>query len=68
MARRDALIFWGGYFIMRFMADTPDISQFASASLGAWFFTWSYLYFWTEGKKSYAMPILGRFYKKISTM
>jgi len=52
---------------MRFIADTPDFYHFADASLGAWIMTFSYLYFWTEGKKSYAMPILGRFYKKIST-
>ena len=67
MARREALIFWAGFFILRFIADTPDFHHFADASIGAWLMTFSYLYFWTEGKKSYAMPILGRFYKKIST-
>lgn len=68
MARRDALIFWAGFFGLRFIADTPDFSHFAEASFGAWLLTWSYLYFWTEGKKSFSMPILGRFYKKISSM
>lgn len=68
MARREALIFWAGYFIMKFISQTPDIHYYADASVAAWCMIWGYLYFWTEGKKSYAMPILGRFYKKIATM
>ena len=68
MARREALFFWGATFAMYFVATTPDIHFFARSLLLGWFFNWSYLYFFTEGKKSFAMPILGRFYKKISEM
>lgn len=68
MARRDALTFWAGWFVMGFIAFTPDFSYFAQASLGAWTFAFSYLYFWTEGKKAVAMPILNRFYRKITEM
>lgn len=66
MARRDALTFWAGYFILRYIANTPDIHYYAEASVGAWMFVWAYLYFWTEGKKSFAMPMLNRFYRKIT--
>lgn len=68
MARKDALTFWAGYFVMAFVAFTPDFQYFAQASLGAWIFAFSYLYFWTEGKKAVAMPILNRFYRKITQM
>lgn len=68
MARREALIFWGAYIAMRFIADTPDFHYFADASAGAWAFAFSYLYFWTEGKKCFAIPILNRFYRKITAM
>lgn len=68
MARREALVFWAGAFGMYFIATTPDIHFYARSFLLAWFFNWSYLYFFTEGKKSFAMPMLGRFYKKISEM
>lgn len=68
MARRDALTFWGAYFVMSFIAFTPDFHFFAQASAGAWIFAFSYLYFWTEGKKAVAMPILNRFYRKITAM
>lgn len=47
MARRDALTFWAGYFLMSFIAFTPDFSHFAQASVPAWMFAFSYLYFWT---------------------
>lgn len=53
---------------MRFIADTPDFHYFADASAGAWVFAFSYLYFWTEGKKCFAIPILNRFYRKITAM
>jgi hypothetical protein len=68
MARRDALTFWAGYFLMGFISFTPDFHYFAQASLGAWIFAFSYLYFWTEGKKAVSMPILNRFYRKITVM
>ena len=53
---------------MRFIASTPDFHFFAEASAGAWIFAFSYLYFWTEGKKCFAIPILNRFYRKITAM
>lgn len=68
MARREALTFWAGYFIMRFIADTPDFHFFADASAAGWAFAFGYLYFWTEGKKCFAIPILNRFYRKITSM
>lgn len=68
MARQEALIFWGGYLLMKFVSATPDFHFFAEASSSAWLFTFGYLYIWTEGKKSFAMPILNRFYRKITAM
>ena len=68
MARREALVFWAAYFGMRFIADTPDFHFFADASAGSLVFAFSYLYFWTEGKKCFALPILNRFYRKITAM
>ena len=68
MARQEALIFWAGLFILRYISITPDFHFFANAASTGWIFTFGYLYFWTEGKRSFAMPILNRFYRKISSM
>lgn len=50
------------------MAGTEDIFMFAESATGAWCFLFSYMYFYTEGKKYFLMPMLGRFYTKIATM
>jgi hypothetical protein len=42
--------------------------MFAQSSTQAWVFMFSYLYFYTEGKKYFLMPMLSRFYSKISIM
>lgn len=42
--------------------------MFAQSSTQAWVFLFSYLYFYTEGKKYFLMPMLTRFYTKISIM
>jgi hypothetical protein len=42
--------------------------MFAQSSTQAWLFMFSYLYFYTEGKKYFLMPMLTRFYSKISIM
>ena len=68
MARREALVFWAGYFTMLFIGSTPDFHYFAQAGSAGWVFAFGYLYFWTEGKKAVAMPILNRFYRKIAAM
>jgi hypothetical protein len=67
-ARRHALTFWAGLIVLRFMATTEDIFMFAQSSTQAWFFLFSYMYFYTEGKKYFLMPMLTRFYAKISIM
>lgn len=68
MARREAIVFWLGYLGLNFIADTPDFHFFAQAAASGWVFTFGYLYFFTEGKKSIAIPILNRFYRKITKM
>ena len=67
-ARRHALTFWAGFFLLRFIGNTEDIFMFAKSSTQAWVFLFSYLYFYTEGKKYFLMPMLNRFYSKISIM
>eukprot|EP00919_Chromeraceae_sp_WS-2016_P002607 GHVR01006371.1.p1 GENE.GHVR01006371.1~~GHVR01006371.1.p1 ORF type:complete len:191 (+),score=4.30 GHVR01006371.1:146-718(+) len=67
-ARRHALIFWGGFFVIRFVARTDDLYMFGKTALKAWIFLFSYLYFFTEGKKYFMMPMLNRFYRKIASM
>ena len=67
-ARRHALTFWAGFFLLRFVGSTEDIFMFAQSSTQAWLFLFSYLYFYTEGKKYFLMPMLTRFYSKISIM
>lgn len=66
-ARKDLLFFWGFYFTMRFIAATPDISYYADAMAPAAFFTFAYLYWFTEGKNYLFLPILLHFYRKVST-
>lgn len=68
MARKEALVFWGGYIALSFIADTPDFHFFAQSAALFWLFGFSYMYFFTEGKKSLAMPFLNRFYRKIALM
>jgi len=68
MARKDAFLFWGGYFVLAFAATTPDFHFYAQAGLTSWVFTFAYLYWYMEGKKSVALPILNRFYRKIAQM
>lgn len=67
-ARRHALTFWAGLLLLRFVGSTEDIFMFAQSSSQAWVFLFSYLYFYTEGKKYFLMPMLTRFYSKISIM
>jgi hypothetical protein len=67
-ARRHALTFWAGFFVLKFVGNTEDIFMFAKSSTQAWLFMFSYLYFYTEGKKYFLMPMLNRFYAKISIM
>lgn len=67
-ARRHALTFWAGLLLLRFVGSTEDIFMFAQSSGQAWVFLFSYLYFYTEGKKYFLMPMLTRFYSKISIM
>ena len=67
-ARRHALTFWGGLIALRFIASTEDFFMFAESATGAWSFLFSYVYLYTEGKKYFLMPMLGRFYTKISSM
>lgn len=67
-ARRHALTFWAGFLLLRFVGTTEDIFMFAQSSTQAWVFLFSYLYFYTEGKKYFLMPMLTRFYTKISIM
>ncbi len=67
-ARRHALTFWAGFLLLRFVGSTEDIFMFAQSSTQAWVFLFSYLYFYTEGKKYFLMPMLTRFYTKISIM
>jgi len=67
-ARRHALTFWAGFLLLRFVGSTEDIFMFAQSSTQAWMFMFSYLYFYTEGKKYFLMPMLTRFYSKISIM
>jgi len=68
LARRYALFFWAGFLTLRIIADHEDIFIWAKGSVGAWTFLFSYLYFFVEGKKSFMMPILTRFYRKIANM
>lgn len=67
-ARRHALTFWAGFLLLKFVGTTEDIFMFAQSSTQAWVFMFSYLYFYTEGKKYFLMPMLSRFYSKISIM
>ena len=67
-ARRHALTFWAGFLLLRFVGTTEDIFMFAQSSTQAWVFLFSYMYFYTEGKKYFLMPMLTRFYSKISIM
>ena len=67
-ARRHALTFWGGLLLLRFVGTTEDIFWFAQQSTQAWCFLFAYLYFYTEGKKYFLMPMLSRFYSKIAIM
>ena len=67
-ARRNALTFWAGLILLRFVGTTEDIFMFAQSSTQAWCFLFAYLYFYTEGKKYFLMPMLMRFYSKISIM
>ena len=68
MARKDALLFWGGYFALAFAATSPDFHFYAQTGLTSWCFTFAFLYWFLEGKKSVAMPLLNRFYRKIAQM
>jgi hypothetical protein len=67
-ARRHAITFWMGLLLLRFLGSTEDIFVFAQSSVQAWCFLFSYLYFYIEGKKYFLMPMLTRFYSKISIM
>lgn len=42
--------------------------MFAESAMVSWFFLFSCLYYFTEGKKYFWMPLLTRFYSKISLM
>ena len=68
MARKEAIVFWAGFLGLSAIAQTPDFHFFAQAAASGWVFTFSYLYFFTEGKKSFAMPLLNRFYRRITAM
>lgn len=55
MARKYALLFWGGFITLRIISGSEDFFLYAKSSLGAWLFIFSYLYFFVEGKKSFMM-------------
>jgi hypothetical protein len=42
--------------------------MFAHSGVYAWTFYFGYTYFWIEGKKFFMIPLLTRFYRKISRM
>lgn len=65
-ARRDLLFFWGFYFLMRFIAATPDFPYYADTMAPASFVIFGSLYWFLEGKHYLLMPMLIQFYKKIT--
>jgi hypothetical protein len=46
-ARRHALVLWGGFIALRFVANTEDLYMFGRTASNAWLFMFAYLYFWT---------------------
>lgn len=67
-ARRDLLVFFGAYFLMKFIAITPDFHFYAQAAAPAWFLIFAYLYWFLEAKYYLSMPLLNIFYRKITHM
>jgi hypothetical protein len=66
MARKWAIGFWVGVFVISFGANSVDLHWIAKSSMLPFIFWMQLMYFYLEGRKSIFKPLLMTFYRKIA--
>jgi len=66
VARKWALIFWGGLSVLCFGTSTLDMHWIMKSSLLPFVFWIQIMYFYLEARKSFFKPLLNRFYRRVA--